>query len=149
MVLFPFRRTQQVVALVLVLVCGVSHGAEMPADLGSILREIFNTRAGGGADNRPGFDNRAGHDNRYQWQPLDKSFFIYMGFIGGNGQLYTLAYPPTRNPGFTDEGFGGGVFGGNGGDHGNPGGFDWDPAKKRVFGVSNAQNFHYSRACSE
>ena len=130
-------------ALVLVLVCGLSHGAEMPGDLGSILREIFNNR-GGGADNRAGFDNRGRHDNRYHWQPLDQSFFIYMGFIGGNGQLYTLAYPPTRNPGFTD----GGLGGGNAGGHGNPGGFDRDPAKKRVFGVSNTQNFHYSHAFS-
>ena len=64
-------------ALVLVLVCGLSHGAEMPGDLGSILREIFNNRRGGGRG-----DNRGGHDNRYHWQPLDHSFFIYMGFIG-------------------------------------------------------------------
>ena len=113
------------------LVCGMSRGAEMPGDLSSILREIFNNRAGA--------DNRGGFDNRYHWEPLGQNFFIYMGFIGGNGQLYTLAYPPTRNPGFTDGGFDGGIFGGKGGDHGNPGIFDWDPAKKRVFGVSNTR----------
>ena len=129
--LFPFRRTQEVAALVSVLICGLSRGADMPGDLGSILREIFNNR-GGGADNRAGFDNRGGHDSRYHWMPLDQSFFIYMGFIGENGQLYTLAYPPSRNPGFTD----GGKFGGNHGDHRNPGVFNKDQAKKRIFGVS-------------
>ena len=107
----------------------------MPGDLGSILREIFHNRGGGGGDG--GADNRGRFDNRYHWQPLGQNFFIHMGFIGGNGQLYTMTYPPMQNPGFTDGGSGGGFFGGNGGDHGEPGVFDWDLAKKRVFGVSD------------